>query len=542
MVGSAYHVLPDFEVGLAGQKVHFGGSHIGSGYQAVAGIFRALSAHSSFAATISSRTGQYTMRAHEWTLQSNLAAREIMKIDKQIAAGEIRIEMANKELSNHLKQIENASQLEDFMKSKYSNQELYSWMVGQISGIYFQSYQLAHDVAKRAETAYRFELGLNESNFIQFGYWDSLKRGLLAGERLYQDIKRVEVAYLDQNQREYEITKHVSLSRLDPLALAKLKQTGECLVSVPEALFDLDHPGHYFRRMKYISLTVPCVAGPYLGVNCTLALLKSSIRQSNSLLGSPPKYLRDQEEEDPRFRDINGAIQSIVTSSGQNDSGLFETNLRDERYLPFEGSGAISEWQIQLPSDFRQFDYDTIFDVVLHMRYTARDGGEPLRNQAVTELRDALNEFLRTEGQKGLALPISIRHEFPNEWYHFLSPQQESQDHSTLTMNLGSERFPFIFQGRDITINTIELFVKVRPDYTNHNENSVKLSLELGTNPSDNALNITPWNGLLRAAPVVGELGNWTLTGWLQPDGATSKQLINPNAIKDILVICHYSL
>lgn len=110
-----------------------------------------------------------------------------------------------------------------------------------------------------------------------------------------------------------------------------------------------------------------------------------------------------QGEHDPRFRDSSGAIQSIVTSSGQNDSRLFETNLRDERYLPFEGSGAISEWQIQLPKDFRQFDYDTISDVVLHLRYTAREGGEPLKNHAVTELQNALNEFFAHRRSKGIS-------------------------------------------------------------------------------------------------------------------------------------------
>ncbi|MBL8066243.1 MAG: prepilin-type N-terminal cleavage/methylation domain-containing protein, partial [Chthonomonadaceae bacterium] len=43
-----------------------------------------------------------------------------------------------------------------------------------------------------------------------------------------------------------------------------------------------------------------------------------------------------------------------------NDSGLFETNLRDERYLPFEGSGAESHWNIELPTSFPAFDYGTI--------------------------------------------------------------------------------------------------------------------------------------------------------------------------------------
>ena len=96
--------------------------------------------------------------------------------------------------------------------------------------------------------------------------------------------------------------------------------------------------------------------------------------------------------EDSRFSDYFGSMQSIVTSTGQNDSGLFETNLRDERFLPFELSGAISEWQLELPAnpskdDPRQFDYDTIADVILHLRYTAREGGGLLRNGAVANLK-----------------------------------------------------------------------------------------------------------------------------------------------------------
>jgi len=44
------------------------------------------------------------------------------------------------------------------------------------SGVYFQSYKLAYDLAKRAERRFRFELGLQDSSYINFGYWDSLKR------------------------------------------------------------------------------------------------------------------------------------------------------------------------------------------------------------------------------------------------------------------------------------------------------------------------------------------------------------------------------
>ena len=79
-------------------------------------------------------------------------------------------------------------------------------------------------------------------------------------------------------RREYEITKSVSLVLFDPWALITLKETGQCAVNLPEALFDMDYPGHYFRRLKTVSLTIPCVTGPYTSVNCTLTLLNSKIR------------------------------------------------------------------------------------------------------------------------------------------------------------------------------------------------------------------------------------------------------------------------
>ena len=105
----------------------------------LAQMFGAEAEDSTYRAGRSSRYAQYVMRAHEWTLQNNIAAREIMQIDKQIIAAEIRSEIARHELRNHRRQMENALEVEAFMRDKYTNQELYSWMVGQVSGVYFQS-------------------------------------------------------------------------------------------------------------------------------------------------------------------------------------------------------------------------------------------------------------------------------------------------------------------------------------------------------------------------------------------------------------------
>ena len=342
-----------------------GGSSIGSSGDSLSRGFSIGATMLESAGQISSVLGSYQRRKEEWDFQADLAKKDIEQIDKQIAAAEIRHEIANKELENHDQQIEDSKAVDEFMRSKFTDKELYTWMVSQLSTMYFQSYQMTYDLAKQAEKAFQHEIGDKKASFVQFGYWDSLKKGLLAGDKLAYDLKRMDVAYLDQNKREYELTKHISLAQLDPSALIQLKQTGECFINIPEVLFDLDYPGHYMRRIKTVSITIPAVTSPYNGVPCTLSLLRSSIRHNNTVKEN--KYMR-LDKEDSRFTDSFGAIQSVVTSSGQNDSGLFETNLRDERYLPFEGAGVISNWRIELPSQFQQFDYDTISDVVLHFQ------------------------------------------------------------------------------------------------------------------------------------------------------------------------------
>src|SRR2546421_246522 len=133
----------------------------------------------------------FERRWDEWKLQERLADKEMEQIDKSIAAAELRIAIAKQELENHVIQIENSQAIDAFMRTKYTNEELYQWQVGQISGVYFQSYKLAYDLAKRAERCFRFELGVQDSSYINAGYWDSLKKGLLSGEKLQYDLRRL---------------------------------------------------------------------------------------------------------------------------------------------------------------------------------------------------------------------------------------------------------------------------------------------------------------------------------------------------------------
>jgi len=474
-------LIPDFKIGASG----FGGSPHATvdpptgtkggksaerGANGLYNIATILDKSASLASTIAS----YQRRQEEWDFQRDLADKEIEQTEKSIAAAELRVAIAEKEKDNHIRQIENAKATDDFMRSKYTNEELYQWQVGQISGVYFQSYKLAYDLAKRAERCFRFELGLQDSSYINFGYWDSLKKGLLSGEKLQYDLRRLEAAYLDQNRREFELTKHISLALLDPLVLIKLRETGRCFFKLPEEIFDLDFPGHYFRRIKSVSLTLPCIVGPYTTISCTLRLLKNSIRV-NTANGDNgyPRNTDDQDlpASDDRFVENNIPVKAIAASNAQNDSGVFELSFRDERYLPFEGAGAISEWSLELFSDLpsnnpdpgnpdfgkplRQFDYSTISDAILHVKYTAREDAGMFKNGAVAHLRN----YFSQDGATHLLRMFSLRQEFPNQWHSFLRPANPA-DGNIFEFEMTPNLFPALNQGKTLKINTIWLMAR----------------------------------------------------------------------------------
>src|SRR5262249_24059566 len=150
---------------------------------------------------------------------------------------------------------------------------------------------------------------------------------------------------------------HISLRLNFPAEFLQLKMTGRCEIRIPEWMFDLDYPGHYMRRIKNVALTIPCVTGPYTGVHCRLTLLSSTTRV-NPLLSVPPAHCCNECTQDnpyvachhdPRVIRQYAAREAIATSTGRNDTGLIELNFRDDRYLPFEYHGAVSNWRIELP-------------------------------------------------------------------------------------------------------------------------------------------------------------------------------------------------
>lgn len=468
--------------------------------------------------------GSYSRHDDENKQQATLASIEIDQIQFQINAAEIRQAIAEKELENQEMQIENSKAVDDYMRNKYTNEQLYNWMITQISTVYFQSYQLAFDMAKKAEKCYGYELGITDSNIVQFGYWDSLKKGLLSGDKLMNDLRRLEAEYINQNKREFEITKHISLAQISPLALMTLKQTGLCTVSLPEWLFDMDYPGHYMRRIKNVSISLPCIVGPYTSVNCTLSLLRNETRMDATAGAGYAKV----DDSDLRFKTMFGAISSIATSHAQNDNGLFELNFNDERYLPFEGAGVISDWQINLPKVNNYFDFNSLSDAIIHINYTSRNGGGQLTTGANADLQDRLpNETAKL---------FSLKHEFSTEWYKFLNPINGADQE--LIFNLKPEQFPFFIRNKlnTIQIKKVDIFVDSKDETITNYISNIKVTSGASINniPVDPDLN---FDGIPHATRnlTVSALGNVSLK--IKISTAADFKSLTDDQIDDVFII-----
>ena len=427
----------------------FGGEQLAGMLSLMANSMRTNSSISSMQASAAQKMAGYIRREQEWTLQANLAAREIIQVDKQIISADIKTQISQKELANHKKQIENSKQVEQYLKDKFTNEELYQWMKEQLFTVYKESYNMAYDMGNKAEKCYRYELGIENTNYISYGNWDNAMKGLCSGEKLQLSLRQLEKSYIEENKREYELTKHISLNMLDPLALIKLRATGVCDFDIPEVLYDMDHPSHYFRRIKSVSISLPCIAGPYTSVSAKLSLVNNKYRKNIEGLDDYPEILGN----DLRFVYNIGAIQSIAVSSSQNDSGVFELNFRDERYLPFEGTGAISSWRLELPTEVRQYDYNTIADVVMHIKYTAREGGSSLKTIANNSLIDRLAIIKQQLSEEGLHVAINMKNDMPNEW-HML------KNKGTVDLKIDKSRLPYMAQGLNAKVREI-LFISI---------------------------------------------------------------------------------
>ncbi|NWB86248.1 Ig-like domain-containing protein [Pseudomonas gingeri] len=369
---------------------------------------------------------QYRRRREEWDFMIEQAKAEIAVIDKQIDAQRIVIASANTGLRQAEKAREQAQIYYDFLKHRAAGPGLYQWLLSQMSTLYFQAYDAVLSMCLATESGWQYELGDHDTRFIPHDAWADNRQGLNAGEALKLGLLRMESAFLNRHERRLELTKTISLKALlkdyDPNAgrhgatpmatgwdavLDQLRDHGEIPFKLNSSLFDKDYPGHYLRQLVGVSLSFPVVLGRYQDIHATLVQTRSSTLLKPSLGGVASLYSQAGElaadsdiELDPRHIVFNPRIsQQIGLSSGLDDYGLFTLNFDDERYLPFEGTGAVSSWILSFPrhaSAHQQEVFDSLTDIILQVRYLAVDGGKVLATQV-----EPLVQFVEAQDEVG---------------------------------------------------------------------------------------------------------------------------------------------
>ncbi|QOV64400.1 Tc toxin subunit A-related protein [Kosakonia pseudosacchari] len=319
----------------------------------------------------------YRRRRQEWDIQRNNAEAEIKQVDAQLASLDVRREGAALQKAQVETQLAQTQAQLDYLQGKFTGQALYSWLRGTLSSIYYQFYDAALARCLLAQRAWQLHFADEATTFIRPGAWQGNWLGFMAGETLMLGLERMSQAWIEQDERMLEVSKTVSLAKvysglasgafsfIDAIGMIKtttvsegsggntLKLSGgELQASVK--LADLNIGGNYpaelgaRRRIKQISVTLPMLLGPYQDVRAVLSYGGSAV--------------------------LPQGCSALAVSHGMNDSGQFQLDFNDARWLPFEGipvddSGTLT---LSFPSaDNQQKELLlSLTDIILHIRYT----------------------------------------------------------------------------------------------------------------------------------------------------------------------------
>ena len=103
---------------------------------------------------------------------------------------------------------------------KKTNKALYAWMKREVKGLYAQCFQFAFDIAQEGRARAAARARRPEPELPPVRLPRPARKGCWPARSCYLDLKRMEMAYHELNQREYELTKHVSLLQVEPAGAA----------------------------------------------------------------------------------------------------------------------------------------------------------------------------------------------------------------------------------------------------------------------------------------------------------------------------------
>lgn len=396
------------------------------------GVLSALANAAASTANIMSQLASYQRRQQEWQYQSDLAGYDISIANQQIKIAEQNTRIVSQEREIASLNMSNATDTLEFLKTKFTNAELYRWMGNVLERTYSYMLSLAASVAKTAEQQYYFEQQQQAGPFILNDYWEvpqtgSLamtgggidRRGLTGSARLLQDITKLDQYAFENTKRKLQMTKVISLGQLYPDAFQTFRQTGVLNFDLTNRLFDYDFPGHYLRLINGVKVSVIGLVPVYDNIKATLTAGTTSYTVINANNTFQQVPIRRME------------MEQVALTGASRATGIFEFQPAQGEFLnPFEGMGIESRWEFKMPNFSNRMDYNTIADVLIEVDYTALDSFQ-YRYQVLQDIDNTL----------GFSRGFSFKNDYPDQWYE-LAQVQESGTEFSVELELKRNQFP----------------------------------------------------------------------------------------------------
>jgi len=153
---------------------------------------------------------------------------------------------------------------------------------------------------------------------------------------------------------EEENTDHQTGSDENTLRFTAQTKTLEAKINLEALKITEDYPADLgaVRRIKQISVSLPMLLGPYQDIQATLS------------------YFGTEKQK------LAKGCTAIAISRGINDSGQFQLDFNDGKYLPFEGISINDNGLLVLSFPNATSKQKTLLrslrDIILHIRYTIR--------------------------------------------------------------------------------------------------------------------------------------------------------------------------
>ncbi|MEG1041489.1 MAG: Tc toxin subunit A [Pseudomonas sp.] len=371
-----------------------GGNKLGAPMARTAMALEAVATASKMVSDELQTQAGYNRRAAEWEFDRSQVEWDIKVLDQQINETNIELNAATIALAQCEQERTNLREAYVSMTTGFTIIPIYNWLVARQEQIYGAAYDAVCSLCLGVEEAWRYEIGdYRRESFIDTTAWRDNYKGMLVGESLLTNLQHMENQYLLANERRLTIRKAFSLkekkdwttvfSKPDNNEQPKKDKPLTYTFGFKAADFDKSYPGHYLRQLKYVSVTFVLKAGSKLDdlsailtQTASTTLLEADrdaakvLRKGGKLEGITTLLRNPRQNQQI-------ALSSTVAEDGlgyEPGTWVYELMFHDGRYLPFEGTGAISEWTLEILGGAALEDPSIIEDITFNMVYTAKAG------------------------------------------------------------------------------------------------------------------------------------------------------------------------